>query len=96
MKFESATNRQANGTSLQGYVETTYNQLFELFGEPQGAGDKTSAEWILEFADGTIATIYDWKTNKTPMGKYSWHVGGFNKQAVFLVQQTLQGFNIIA
>ena len=96
MKFESATNSQVNGTCLQGYVETTYAKLVEVFGEPQGASDKTTAEWFVQFGDGTIATIYDWKVHESPMDKYSWHIGGFNKQAVYLVQKALEVTAIIA
>ena len=32
----------SNGSSLRGYVTTTYNNLVELFGEPNAyCGDKT-------------------------------------------------------
>lgn len=81
----------ANGTSLQGYVRTTYAQLVALFGDGLGSGDKTTQEWVLEFDDGTVATIYDWKEYETPMGMYDWHVGGTSKQAVWHVQDALDG-----
>jgi hypothetical protein len=35
----------------------------------------------LQFEDGTVATIYDWKMNSTPMREYSWHIGGYGDQA---------------
>lgn len=65
-------------TSLVGYITTEYNTLVEAFGEPiLGSGDgKVSAEWVIKFADGQVATIYDWKTPETPMGTYDWHIGG--------------------
>lgn len=81
----------ANGTHLQGYVRTDYATLVELFGPGIGGGDKTTQEWVLEFDDGTVATIYDWKEYETPMGNYDWHVGGKTKQAVSNVLQALQG-----
>jgi hypothetical protein len=87
MKFTPADWTDANGTSLQGYVEAYYHQLVEVFGEPEGGGDKTTVEWCLQFADGTVATIYDWKEYETPMGLYRWHIGGKNRRAVGLVQQ---------
>jgi predicted dehydrogenase len=81
-----------NGTSLQGYVRTTYAQLVELFGPGIGAGDKTTAEWILEFDDGTVATIYDWKELETPTDVYNWHVGGKRgAMVVAMVQDALDG-----
>ena len=80
-----------NMTSLQGYVETTYAQLVELFGEPMRGGDKTTAEWVLKFNDGTVATIYDWKEYSTPMDAYDWHVGGNKRTVVAMVQEALDG-----
>jgi hypothetical protein len=82
----------ASGTHLQGYVNTTYDNLVALFGNSLGSGDKTTQEWILEFDDGTVATIYDWKEYDTPMGRYDWHIGGTSKQAVALVNDALAGF----
>jgi hypothetical protein len=87
-------NDTADGTSLQGYVSTTYAQLVEQFGEPTFTnGDKVTAEWCLDIKvvrDGELdedydiitATIYDWKEYETPMGRYRWHVGGDSYEAV--------------
>jgi hypothetical protein len=88
MKF--TTEADANMTSLQGYMPARYDQLVAVFGEPEGGGDKTTVEWCLKFADGTIATIYDWKEYETPMGLYSWHIGGKSNLAVARVQQAFR------
>ena len=88
MKF--ITDADANGTSLQGYMRATYDQLVARFGQPDGGGDKTTVEWCLEFEDGTIATIYDWKEYETPMYAYDWHIGGLSKMAVFAVKQAFK------
>jgi hypothetical protein len=90
MKFTSADWTDANGTSLQGYVQAHYHQLVAVFGEPDGGGDKTTVEWVLQFADGTVATIYDWKESETPMGLYRWHIGGRNSTAVSRVTSTFK------
>ena len=82
---------KANGTHLQGHVITTYDTLVELFGKGLGSGDKTTQEWVLEFSDGTVATIYDWKEYSTPMGLYRWHVGGLSPIAVQRVEEALDG-----
>lgn len=78
----------ANGTHLEGYVNAHYHQLVEAFGEPTytSGGDKTTVEWIIEFEDGEVATIYDWKQYDTPFGEYDWHIGGFNNSVVERVQ----------
>ena len=90
MKF-TKKNNFAGGTSLMGYVETNYDRLVAVFGEPTylGRGDKVTAEWVLEFDDGTVATVYDWKEDETPMGQYEWHIGGHRRSAVDRVQECL-------
>jgi hypothetical protein len=80
-----------NGTHLQGYVGTTFAKLQDLLGEGMGGGDKTTQEWCIEFSDGTVATIYDWKEYGTPMGHYDWHIGGTERRAVQLVEDLLAG-----
>lgn len=89
MKFTK--NADVNMTSLQGYMPARYDQLVAVFGEPDElGGDKTTAEWCLQFEDGTVATIYDWKEYQTPMGMYNWHIGGKSKTAVARVQEAFR------
>ena len=58
----------------------------KVFGKPtELEGDKVTREWILQFSDGTVATIYDWKQLETPMEYYPWHIGGMSQRAVELV-----------
>ncbi len=79
-------------TCLQGYIKTTYEKLVESFGEPDYNNDgdgKVTCEWRLKFADGTVASIYDYKEKSTPLEEYNWHIGGFNKYAVKRVEETL-------
>ena len=85
MNFTRESSFAANGTGLRGYIKTTYSNLVSLFGEPEGPSDKVTASWIIQFEDGTIATIYDWKEYATPMGEYEWHIGGKTLKAVHLV-----------
>ena len=88
------------GSSLQGYIKTTYADLVEKFGKPDTIDlDKSTAEWCVEFCvdEGggdykyVNATIYDWKTDSTPMGEYEWHVGGFDFDAVECVDNFMNG-----
>jgi hypothetical protein len=86
------------GTSLQGYVKASYDQLVKVFGDPTynetSGDDKVDFEWVLKFNDGTEATIYNWKdydgglyAMSTP--DYTWHIGGKDKIAVCNVLETL-------
>jgi len=77
IKQINSSETSANGTHLQGYLTTTLDQLTSLLGEPlEGDGDKTTAEWKIEFEDGRVVTIYDWKLSSAPTYLYDWHVGG--------------------
>jgi hypothetical protein len=91
------------GTSLQGYVTTSFANLKKILGEPNSTGDeyKVSTEWNIVFADGTVATIYDWKLTTMydddgltvaqvrTASEIEWHIGGVNHRAVELVGELL-------
>lgn len=79
----------ANGTSLQGTIQTSYAKLKEIFGKHNSKGDeyKISTEWVLKDNYGKVLTIYDWKSTKTydknnmgirtlrTLDSYEWHIG---------------------
>jgi hypothetical protein len=83
------------GSSLSGYVEATYHELEQVFGAPtyadENPDDKVQTEWCLRL-NGVIATIYNWKTAQTPRGLYRWHVGGFGRGEVEMVQQLVADY----
>jgi len=51
---------EIGGTSLMGYVHTSYDDLVAVFGEPHfyepGTDDKVQCEWGFEY-DGEVFTI---------------------------------------
>ena len=81
---------KTNGTCLQGQIKASYGDLKKKFGQPTNGDEyKTKAEWEIEFEDGTVATIYDWK-DSTPLSKITdWHIGGDDQKAVRLVKEAL-------
>lgn len=90
-----------NFTSYKGYVMTTYQELCDIFGPPDDGpndldADKVTCCWRLKFADGTVASIYDWKTGATPFGEYDWHIGGHNIKAVNRVKKTMESARRVA
>ena len=96
--IKSVNTASADWTSLQGYITVPYQKLIETFGKPEeGDGYKVDAEWVIEFEDGTIATIYNWKNGKNYCGSSGlpvsrieeWNVGGKDKDAVKKVCQIL-------
>jgi hypothetical protein len=91
-----------NMTHLQGYINCSYDDLVEAFGYPleERFDDyKSDAEWQIEFDDGTVATIYNYKNGKNYLGDQGynvcditqWHVGGRSKNVVdrvaFLIKE---------
>jgi hypothetical protein len=85
MKTHNDKAINVSGTSLQGHLHgVSYRKLVTLFGPPHKSDEyKSDAEWDIEFDDGTICTIYNWKDGKNYCGKdglnvthiNSWHVG---------------------
>jgi len=89
-----------NGTSLVGYLKCSYQQLTDAFGEPKEIGYddyKCDAEWTLEFANGEVANIYNWKNGKNYLGEEGevtedmtdWHIGGNSSEVVELIHMHL-------
>jgi len=76
-----------NGTSFQGYLTITFKELVEELGEPHVFhGDKTTVEWAFKTSYGAVFTIYDYKNEVTPTGRYAWHVGGRDERALEAVK----------
>ena len=77
--------RLSSGTSLVGYFEATFWAVMEKLGNPLEGCDKTTCEWVIEFEDGLVATIYDYKASQSPMYSpdvpYQWHIGGHKGEA---------------
>jgi hypothetical protein len=76
----TGNNSMITGTSLSGYLNTSYQTLVELFGEPNAKVDgyKTDAEWHVKVkAKGegaSFATIYNYKDGKNYLGVNGLHV----------------------
>jgi hypothetical protein len=93
-----------NGTWLRGYIDCSYNKMIQVLGHPFKYHNncKTDAEWYLEFEDGSIATIYNWKNGINYCGPDEgtptelitvWNVGGNGADATRLVLETLEGMH---
>ena len=105
MNYETSTDwSKARETCLRGHVDTSYERLRSLFGEPDGWDQyKTSTHWIILFEDGMVATIYDYKdtTLYSPdelspkalraLKSYDWHIGGTADSVVDRIQELVTG-----
>ena len=100
MNFETHNDKEINciGTNLQGELTLKYSDIKKVLGEPHGSDSyKSDAEWEIEFEDGVVATIYNYKDGKNYNGKSgipktkitNWHIGGQNMQAVINVVKVM-------
>ncbi len=92
------TTIETAGTFLTGEINAAYNKLKQVFGKPvDGDGEKTDAEWSIQFEDNTVATIYNYKSGKAYQGAHGtpktkiteWHVGGKNTIVVERIKEIL-------
>lgn len=91
MKYQKAHPEQLNMSAYQGYAIVEYDKLVELFGEPERFQEgKVQAEWLIEFDDGVVASIYDWKEDIKPEAVKIWHVGGHEKHALWNVLEMIK------
>lgn len=75
-----------NMTHYQGEVRASYDLLATLFGQPHcGDGYKVDAQWKIEWEDGVVATIYNYKNGVNYLGWREgipteliteWNIGG--------------------
>lgn len=97
MKYNFIHDLEASkGTSLQGYVYTTYDKLVRAFGQPDigpnaSERDGSTCKWSLAFDDSVVVTIYDDNVNYTPKDSYDWRIGGFDVAALTRVQKIVLG-----
>ena len=100
-KTHNDSDIDVNGTSHQGEISETFENLLKVFGTPMGASDdgKVDVEWNIKFNDGVVATIYNWKNGPNYCGEtglhhnqiFEWHVGGFDQRALEQVVYALLG-----
>ena len=94
MRFEKDAN--INMTGFKGYVIAYYDELVGAFGKPcdgpDADMDKVTCCWRLQFEDGTIASIYDWKERSTPFYRYDWHIGGHDNAAIDRIHEVLDKY----
>lgn len=89
-KIKSINKADAAGTCLQDYVTVGYKTIVERYGQPTTSdGYKVDAEWVIEWEDGQVGTLYNWKNGKNYLGEdgtpveriIEWNIGGKSKIA---------------
>ena len=87
-KIKSINKADADGTCLQDYVTVSYQTIVAKYGNPiTSDGYKVDAEWIIQWDDGQVGTLYNWKNGKNYLGEdglpvekiKEWNIGGKSK-----------------
>jgi len=99
-------NISTHGTHGCGRIHVSYDLLCTLFGQPwAGRVDyKSDAEWQVEFEDGTVACIYNWKNGMNFLGHRGtatpliteWNVGAFDSRGVELIDELIENHDKVA
>tara|TARA_R100001443_G_scaffold113992_1_gene129389 strand:+ start:546 stop:926 length:381 start_codon:yes stop_codon:yes gene_type:complete len=90
------------GTSFIGHINISYDKLVSVFGKEhlgESSDAKILCEWVFEFPDKTVATIYNWKDGKNydPVDGLDkenidmWHIGGKDEKAFHYIRLLLWG-----
>jgi hypothetical protein len=91
MNFRTNAKVSANvdGTCLQGSIQASKDELVKTFGPAAiSIEPRVNDIWTIQFGDGTIAVIYDWKSEPRPDAEpYNWRIGGFAPIAVSRVHE---------
>ena len=93
MKFKLEDSLNICGTFNVGNLNFSFDDLVDTFGYPNcgpSGDDKTQVEWHIEFEDGTVATIYDYKSGYSVEDITFWSVGGRSRTAYERVQEVLR------
>lgn len=100
MRYQKANPSRLNGSYHVGEINVNYSTLVKCFGLPHGKGDgyKVDAEWFLEFEDGYVASIYNYKDGKNYLGKegqavvdiVEWNVGGFDRIVIDYIKDIVE------
>jgi len=82
-----------DGTHFQGEFSSSFQKIKSLFGDPilSVPGDKTQAEWRIQFDELVRDMNHDWKEWGTSYENVeNWHVGGYNRKAFDAVKSMLR------
>lgn len=92
---------ETNGTHYFGDLLATYDEVVATFGEPMKDGFddcKSDAEWHIQFEDGMVATIYNWKDGRNYLGEdgletweiSDWHIGAHSPEVVSRIKAIIK------
>ena len=91
-----------DGTSFRGEIDCSYKTLLNIFGKPSKEYDgyKSDAEWQIEFSDGMVVTIYNYKDGVNYNGEdgipteklTDWHIGGKDSICVDRIKSIVDDF----
>jgi len=96
MKYEIVSHHSVSTRLIFKDFAAPFSVLVQAFGDPrdmtESGEDKVRAQWSVQFEDGTIATIYDWKwDDAVPVSAVNfWNIGGVNAEAFDRVSEAVK------
>lgn len=82
---------RVEGSSLVEFLTASVQDLVRVFGHPDRTDHgKWNTEWRIEFHDGTIATIYNYRIDEKMKFPDVWRIGGFTDKAGDHVREALK------
>lgn len=97
MKYSTHNDQSINTQDLrqQGIIHISYDKLVVILGEPNsGSGEEVDVAWDIEFDDGQVASIHNWKNGANylaekglaPIDIFDWHIDGKSSEVVDMVK----------
>ena len=94
-----------SGTSLQGYLNASYDKIVKVLGEPHENYDdgKIDAEWNFKI-NSHVVTLYNYKDGKNYLGSEGadikditiWHIGGHDKRVLKEVKKLFTDNEVVS
>ena len=83
--------RLREGLGLVGYVQTSIDRLLNYLGPGLGPSPdgKARMEWTIQFADGMVVSIYDWKSSGPIEEVEIWNIAGEGIKVLERVREVL-------
>lgn len=82
-----------NGSSYKAETKPMpFEHMKQLLGEPHSTNDKDSKvknEWHVKVG-GHPLSVYDYKEDGKSKSEYSWHIGGYDKEAANILKDFIE------
>lgn len=92
MKWTRGNLEKISGSFYVGQIDLSFLDIVRKLGpaSAKSPDGKVKARWIIKFEDGTIASLYDWKSGTSIKDLSNWRIGGHSYLAMYYVYQIFE------